>query len=172
LRADIQRLRQGAPQPGGIQPDAGANHLMTRQAGKLPHLPGNDVARVSRNQENAVETARHHLRHNAFHNAGSGGQLIQPRLPRFEGTAGDGDHRDIHISTVACLAGGDGHHAGHIGRGIRQIPGVAFTARLVDIHQQQLFADILVQQGIGGRGADVSGPDNHHFAGFGIHCIS
>ena len=171
LGTDIERLRQGTTQTGGIQPDAGADHLITRQAGELPHLPGDDVARVGGNQKDAVKAARHHLRNNILHNAGRGVQLIQPRLARFERAAGDGDHRDIHIGTVARLAGGDAHHAGHIGGSIRQVPGVAFTARLVDIHQQQLFADILVQQGVGSGGSGVSGPDNHHFTGFGVHCF-
>ncbi len=44
LGANLQFLRQQATQAGGIQPDAGAQHLAARQAGKLPYLPGDDVA--------------------------------------------------------------------------------------------------------------------------------
>ncbi len=171
LRTDRQRFRQRAAQAGGVEPDAGADHLIARQAGEFPYLPGDDIARVSRHEENAVKAARHHLRNNLADDARGIGQLVKPRLARFQRAAGDSYHRDIDIRALLCLAGGDGNHPRHIRGGVAQILTMSFNARGVEIHQNQLLADILVQQGPGGGGADVARADNHHFSCSVIHGV-
>lgn len=169
LGANLQFLRQQATQAGGIQPDAGAQHLAARQAGKLPYLPGDDVAGVGGHQKDAVKSVGHHRRHNALHNLRGGGQFIQPALAGAQRAAGDGDHRDIDIGAVAGLAGGDGHHPRQVGRGVAQVLSVGLSALLVKVDEDQLLANALVEQGVGRRRADIAGANNHHFTGFGVH---
>ena len=169
LGANIQLLRQQATQAGGIQPDAGAQHLTARQAGELPYLPGDDVAGVGGHQKDAVKPVGHHRRHNTFHNLRRRGQFIQPTLTGAQRTAGNGDHRDIDISAVAGFPGGDGHHPRQIGRGIAEILGMGLGTLLVKVDEDQLLANALVEEGVGRRRADIAGANNHHFTGFGVH---
>ncbi len=145
LRADLQRFGKRAAQAGGVEPDASANHLVARQAGKLPHLPGDDIARVGGDEENAVKAARHHLWDYLAHDARGVGQLVKARLAGLQRAAGNGDHRDIDIRALLRLAGGDFNHPRHIRGGVAQILAVPFDARGIEIHQNQLLANILVE---------------------------
>ena len=169
LGANVQLLRQQTAQAGGIQPDAGAQHLAARQAGELPYLPGDDVAGVRGHQKDAVKPIGHHRWHDALHYLRGGGQFIQSALAWTQRAAGDGDHRDVDISAVASLAGRDGHHPRQIGRGIAEVLSVGLGALLVNVDEDQLLADALIEQRVGRRRADVAGANNHHFTGFGVH---
>lgn len=149
LGANVQLLRQQTAQAGGIQPDAGAQHLAARQTGELPYLPGDDVTRVGGHQEDAVKPVGHHGRHNALDDFRGSGQFIETALAGAQRAAGDGDHRDVDIGAVAGLAGGDGHHSRQIGRGVAEVLSVGLGARLVKVDEDQLLANALVEQGVG-----------------------
>jgi hypothetical protein len=64
------------------------------------------------------------------------------------------------------------HHARHIRGGIRQILHMAFNAIAVQINKDQLFGNVLIQQGVSRRCANIASTDDHHFAGSGIHFSS
>ena len=105
LGANIECLGEHPPQAGGIQPDAGAYHLATRASGQLPYLPGNNIAGVGGHQKEAVEAVVHHLWNDAVNDFGGGVQLVKAGLALFQRSAGNGNHRDIDIGTVADLPG-------------------------------------------------------------------
>ena len=101
LGANIECLGEHPSQAGGIQPDAGAYHLAARESGQLPDLPGNNIAGVGGHQKDTVEAVAHHRWNDTVHDFGRGVQLVKAALALFQRSAGNGNHRDIDIGTLA-----------------------------------------------------------------------